>query len=194
MEERPQARPGGAHGAATSPPAQDVSTNLEALELCSPGMFTKTSSQSHDQLVLTLRRVRVGGFAGDHPHPEATQSHLLRTKDAPLTQEIPRSQEPGQTSRIHPITSPPLSPKGTALPPECLAPTSALLKAAQGSPSGLQGSHLNPGPLSPAVRTGQVAWPLSALYPCNTEMRWEELGGCCGLQPAQLCPVHTNSP
>lgn len=54
--------------------------------------------------------------AGDHPHPEATQSHLVRTKDAPLTQEIPRSQEPGQTSRIHPITSPPLSPKGTALP------------------------------------------------------------------------------
>lgn len=129
MEERPRARPEGGHGATTSSPAQDVSTNLEALELCSSGIFTNTSSQSHDRPILTLWRVWRGRSkapasqpgAGDHSHPEgvpeATQSHLLRTKDAPLTQEIRRSQEPGQTSRIHPIISPPSSPKGMALPP-----------------------------------------------------------------------------
>ena len=166
MEERPRARPEGGHGATASSPAQDVSTNLEALELCSSGIFTKASSQSHDRPILTLWRVWRGRLkdpasqpgAGDHSHPEgvpeATQSHLLRTKDAPLTQEIRRSQEPGQTSRIHPIISPPSSPKGTALPPECLAPTSVLLKAAQGSPSGPDGLHPNPSPPSPAVRPG----------------------------------------
>lgn len=174
MEESPRARPEGGHGATTSSPAQDVSTNLEALELCSSGIFTKASSQSHDRPLWRVWRGRLKApasqpGAGDHSHPEgvpeATQSHLLRTKDAPLTQEIRRSQEPGQTSRIHLIISPPSSPKGTALPPECLAPTSVLLKAAQGSPSGPDGLHPNPSPPSPAVRPGQVAWPLGAYIP-----------------------------
>ena len=104
-------RPGGAHGAATSPPEQDMSTNLEALERCRSGIFTKASSHSHDRPVLTLWRVRVGGLkapssqpgAGDHPHPEATQSYLVRTKDAPLRkfQGVRNQGRPQGYIRLH---------------------------------------------------------------------------------------------